>query len=83
MTVIERIKAHPAVEGISDERGMGDGFWVYLKDGWVYDNPGEHALHEDSPSECLKMLRGLMACDCSEPCINASKDRAAKAEQGA
>lgn len=71
MKTIEKIKKHPAVVSISDERGSGDGFWVYLKSGWTYDNPGEHSLHEDTPSQCLPMLSRLMKCDCSDECQKA------------
>ena len=31
--VIDAIKAHPLVDSISDERNLGDGYWVYLKTG--------------------------------------------------
>lgn len=71
MTTIEKIKNHPAVVDISDERGLGDGFWVYLRSGWTYDNPGEHSLHEETPTQCLKLLKSLMPCGCSDECRRA------------
>ena len=64
MTTIERIKSHPAVQEISDERGSGDGFWAYLKPGLHLDNPGEHSIHEDTPSKVLTKLRSVKPCPC-------------------
>ena len=64
MTVIHRIMAHPAVSEISDERGAGDGFWAYLVTGLYLDNPGEHSIHEDSPSQVLRELKFVKPCPC-------------------
>ena len=57
----------------------GDGFWVYLKGhciesaGWDDDLKERihredgclHTIHENSPSECLKLLRWAKPCTCS------------------
>ncbi len=72
MKVIDRILKHPLVESISDERDYlrtppgcdqnGDGFWVYLKKGYIDDMNGIHCLHENSPSECLALLKCVVPC---------------------
>ena len=45
----------------------GDGFWIYLKPGWV-DNAGTgaHQVHESSVEEAYSFLRGVDKCKCSE-----------------
>ena len=72
--IIERIRRHPLVTDIRDERDYkrkppgrqdepnGDGFWVYLKRGYINAMDGVHCIHEDSPSECYAKLK------CVEPC---------------
>lgn len=69
--IIERIKADPRVADISDERGYGEGFWVYTR-GWCCDAPRSghdesaclHTIHEESPSACWVAMRDLAPCDC-------------------
>lgn len=63
--IIERILAHPKVASISDERGMGDGFWVYLKKGWQND-PETHCIHENSPTRCFWYLPSVSECSCDD-----------------
>jgi hypothetical protein len=53
----DTIKAHPLVESISDERGLGDGYWVYLKTGHIAASSECGTIHEESPSACLRLLR--------------------------
>ena len=74
--IIEKIKADPRVADISDERGDDQGFWVYAQ-GWCIESrpDGEHnesdclhTIHEDSPSECWKVMRGLKPCNCAGHC---------------
>ena len=66
MKAIDRLKADPRVHSVSDERGSGDGYWVILNTGFSADDC--HALHEDSPSACLKAMRYVCPCDC-EDCV--------------
>jgi hypothetical protein len=72
--VIERIKNHPAVEFVSDEREYrgrppahdpdnGNGFWVYLKPGFFNPSHEVHCIHEPSPSACLPLLRDVRPCE--------------------
>ena len=60
MTTTQRIKSNPKVRDVSDERGIGDGFWVYLKDHHTCD--GVHAIHEDTPEQCLRELKHIVPC---------------------
>lgn len=67
-----KIKIH----SISDERDMGQGFWIYLKG---YTNVSMdsveplHTIHENSITECLKQLRCAEKCDCKYCIINNTK----------
>lgn len=87
-SLIAKIKKHPRVHSISDERDYrgsqlkdpavaeyiearggenGDGFWIYLKPGWV-DNcgTGAHMVHEASPEKAWEYLKAVNKCDCPE-----------------
>lgn len=66
MKTIERIKSDRRVADVSDEREMGDGFWVYLKPGWRWAEDWVHSIHEDTPSECLRELHRAIPCHCRE-----------------
>ena len=35
------------VDSIDDERGTKDGYWIYLKDGWIFDHSTSF-IHESS-----------------------------------
>jgi hypothetical protein len=48
---LAQLIAHPWVEEVSDERGMGQGIWVYLKSGYQWD--GCQTIHEDTVGDCL------------------------------
>ena len=63
---IERILENPRVREFSDERSSGDGYWLYLKAGWRNDNGHEHAIHEDTPEQCLRELTSVEICACQE-----------------
>jgi len=72
---------HPLVRDISDERGMGDGVWIYLHDGWNDPSTDANAIHEDSVSECLALLKGAYfdAATLDEPEADALAAEAAEA----
>lgn len=68
-TLLERIKAHPHVEEVSDERNLDQGIWAYLKPGYHdgYDALAPtHQVHEDTPSAVLRQLRFVKVCDCDD-----------------
>lgn len=52
------------IEAISDERATGDGIWLYLKPGWVWDEV--HFVHEDTVRACRQALRVVQPCNCEE-----------------
>jgi hypothetical protein len=55
------------IEEISDERGMDQGYWVYLIPGWQNSfDPSCHIIHEDNPTQCSKVLRYIEPCDCND-----------------
>lgn len=54
---LAQIEKHPLVSSISDERGYGDGIWVYLKDGFINANTDTASIHEDTVAECLALLK--------------------------
>jgi hypothetical protein len=53
------------IDGISDERSMGDGYWVELAPGWLSDME-THQVHEDNPRECARVMKWLDPCQCDE-----------------
>lgn len=67
--IIKKILKDPRVQEISDERGMDDGFWIYLKSGWIDPIGSEaHHIHEDTPAEAYKYLKWIAPCDCCSEC---------------
>ena len=57
----------PLVEEISDERSMGDGYWIYLVPGYINTMTEVHMVHEDTVKECLIHLRNyIKPCNCEE-----------------
>lgn len=57
---LAQLTAHPWVEEVSDERGMGQGIWIYLKPGHQWD--GCHTIHEFTVKECCRAF-GYVAAD--------------------
>jgi hypothetical protein len=51
------------IDEISDERGGGDGYWVYLKAGWIDADGETHCVHEDTPKECALAMGGVVKCE--------------------
>lgn len=45
----------------SDERSSGDGFWVHLKDGWLWD--GGSTIHEATPTACARVMKEVTIHD--------------------
>ena len=42
-----------------------DGWWIYLKSGWFWDDYGLHIIHEDTKSEAIDCLKETKPCNCS------------------
>ena len=52
------LASHPWVESISDERSSGDGLWVYLKPGYVWDGD-VGSIHESTVKACCQEFRSI------------------------
>lgn len=50
------LASHPWVKCVSDERELGDGLWVYLKPGFVWDGTTSH-IHESTVREACQAFR--------------------------
>ena len=46
----------PRVDSVSDERGYGDGIWVYLKKGYINQRLECGTIHEHTIAECCQQL---------------------------
>lgn len=51
---------------VSNETGLGDGYWVYLKLGFCWDDQGLHTIHEWKVKDVMKAWQGVMPCKCDE-----------------
>lgn len=60
------VKRDPRVRDVSDERGMGDGVWIYLVAGYDNGSPETHAVSEDTVGEALAAFRGIRKCSCED-----------------
>jgi hypothetical protein len=47
------LREHPWVQDVSDERGTGQGVWIYLKPGFIVHDDC-HTIHEQTVKECLR-----------------------------
>lgn len=55
--------AHLIAE-VSDERRGDDGYWVYLIPGYWSPDDETHCIHEDNPTECARVMKGVEPCPC-------------------
>lgn len=64
---LEKLQAHPRVEIVDDERSIGNSVIVTLRNGWRFNDEGEHVFGEDTPEECLAAVETrVKPCACSE-----------------
>lgn len=58
------------IEEISDERAIGNGWFVYLKPGFAYadaDTPSaQHCFGEDTKADVRKSMKMVTPCRCDE-----------------
>jgi Zn-finger protein len=47
---------------IQDCEADEDGYWIYLNKGWT--NGDCHTIHEDSKTQAIKCLPGVLKCEC-------------------
>jgi hypothetical protein len=53
------------IEDIEDARAVDNGWWVYLKPGWIWQ--GEtHQIHEDTLKDCAEAFDFVERCGCEE-----------------
>jgi hypothetical protein len=55
---LEKLRKHPRVEIVDDERGIGNGVIVTLKKGWTFDPAFDNRVRgEDTIREMLESVR--------------------------
>jgi hypothetical protein len=52
------------IDEICDERGFGNGYFVYLKPGFQYD--GAHCFAEDTKADVRRTMQRVKPCTCSD-----------------
>jgi len=67
---LKLLKADKRIDIIDDERSMGNSLIVNLKDGWRFNDEGEHIFGEDSAVEALESMKRVTACGCGD-CLKA------------
>jgi hypothetical protein len=60
-----KLAQDPRVDEILDERGDDNGYWVYLKPGWINTWHETHSIHEMTQAECIKVFNdAVKPCTC-------------------
>lgn len=54
------------VSSTGDERGTGDGCWVYLNAGFAEYAGGPHAIHADTFAACAREMESVVKCNCQD-----------------
>ena len=57
---------HARIQFWDDERAEGNSLIVTLKDGWRFEEPGEHVRGFDTVNEAMRAVRHSTACDCPQ-----------------
>ena len=55
-TTYSHLNLDSRVDWVSDERGSGDGIWVYLKEGFINTRLECGTIHEHTVAECCNQL---------------------------
>ena len=63
---IAEVKADPRVTDFSDERGNGDGVWIYLVAGYDNGDPQSHVISENTLTKALEAFRRIRKCVCAD-----------------
>ena len=67
MKTLEQLRSDPRIDEISDERRIGNGWFVYLKGYAMYPGTGEaHCFAEDTLKEVQRTLKTCVRCECEE-----------------
>ena len=64
MKLINKIKADPRVESV-DYEGE-DGWWVYLKNGFICEDSETHAVHEWTLKDLRRSFGSVRVCECQD-----------------
>ncbi len=65
MVLLSRIKRHPAVESLEHE--SENGWWIYLKTGWIDGEAMTHAIREDTLGEAAAKLKFVRKKTANDP----------------
>lgn len=63
-TQLNRIAKDPRVAEVSDE-GI-DGYWIYLKTGFICDESETHAVHEYTVKDLVRSFKSVRVCACQD-----------------
>lgn len=62
-------KFRDKISDVEDYRASDDGYWVHLKCGWRTYDGETHSIHEETITECAKLMKWIVPC--TEPgCCN-------------
>ncbi len=61
---------------VEDDRGTQNGWWIYLKAGWINPYSETHCVHEDTLKACASQLVDIQPCECTD-CLALRPDLAA------
>ena len=71
-TGLQKIAEDPRVNHVEDDSSIGDGYWVYLRDGYAdtLHDPFQprHVIHEYSLREIRESMLDVLGCSCPECC---------------
>jgi len=67
------VRRDKRIDEISDERNIGNGWFVYLKPGWQMD--GAHCFGEDTKLDVRSTMQRVTKCACAECCKNATEGK--------
>jgi len=66
---IIKLASDPRVDEILDERDDDNGYWVYLKPGFINTYSETHCIHEWTAADVLSQARtSIEPCDCESCC---------------
>ena len=66
-TLSDLLAKHPdKIDEISDESWNDDGYWVYLKPGWICSSSETHCVHEWDMADLKSAFRDVVVCDCED-----------------
>lgn len=59
---LDQLRADPRIDSIDDERGYGEGIWVYLKPGYRApdDSASDRTIHEDTIAAVRRMVSRIV-----------------------